>query len=97
MPFPPQNPGDYIVLLREPRDPTVLIIFPNQDSYEVESVEVLAKYLTMLGLEDGDVGRICDYLWNFYALKLEISEGEFEPLTAEQARAHLPQAVEAVF
>lgn len=73
--LPPTEVEGYIVMLRQPRDEFVVIILPNQDSYEVNADDA-RKYLKLIGVPES-VGFLA-YVWNFYAARLDLITFAFE-------------------
>ena len=97
--FPPTSRegigGDYIVLKREPQSPTVVVVLPSQDSYEMDGGDELERYLQMLEIPDSL--HIRDYVWNFYAAKVDLTDMSLEPLSVEQASSFLKKPVMVTF
>lgn len=85
---------DFIVMLRQPGDEFLLVILPNQDSYEL-TVEQVTMYLKLLKVPLG-VGFL-EYVWNFYGGKLDLTIMELEPMSLDQALSFMRQNEEAAF
>ena len=89
--FPPtKDIGEYIILKREPESPSVVIIFPNQDSYELDGGEELETYLKLLKIPEHL--KLRDYVWNFYGAKLDFIDMRMERLTQDQAASFIKKA-----
>ena len=86
--------GNYLVMMREPQSPVVVVALPNQDSYELDVEETLT-YLKLMNVSE-EVGFF-DYVWNFYAAKLDLNIMHFEPLTLEQASSYIRKPEEVSF
>ena len=69
--IPPIKDIEYIVMAREPESPAVLVILPNQDSYELLH-EDAERYLKLLGIPE--TNHFLDYVWNFYGGRLSVPE-----------------------
>ena len=81
-PLPPFIPDlRFVCLLREQSSPTVIVIFPNGDNYELKH-PVLDRWLALYRIEEDIRGKIAAYVWNFYsvALDLQTTHCEFIPL-----------------
>jgi len=78
--------GNYIVGIRRHEDPFIILIFPSQDSYELDSMEA-QTFLKLLGVPEDN--KFLDYVWNFYAGKITLDDMRLEPLTVEQAEAYI--------
>ena len=86
---PIKDVGRIVVFAREYESPTMIVIFENQDSYEVDGGMEIEQYLKMLGVPE-ELG-VRDYVWNFYAAALDLKQMRMQPLTFEQAMSFKKQ------
>lgn len=93
--FPPiEGVGEFIVMKRESGSQFLVVIFPNQDSYELEAEQV-RTYLKMIGVPP-EVG-FYDYVWNFYAAKWNFKTEMIETMSLEQAESFIGARQEVAF
>jgi len=84
--------GNYVIGIRRYRDPFIVFVLPNQDSYELD-IQEAETYMKLLKVPVEC--KFLDYVWNFHAGKLTLDDMRLGPLTVEQAEAYIkrPDAV----